>query len=111
MTLKFCQECKSLMGLHEVDGKDFLKCLACDFVETVDGFSLNFNEVIKDKNTGKGIKNDKNDFATYLNTCKKCGHDKAQILDMGVFYSDEDNLILLKCGSCGFSEKIGRKTS
>ena len=43
--------------------------------------------------------------------CPKCGYEKAQIIDMGIFYSDEDNLILLKCGKCGHSERIGRKTS
>ena len=43
--------------------------------------------------------------------CKKCGYDKAQIIDMCIFYSDEDNLILLKCGKCNFAERIGRKVS
>jgi len=27
---------------------------------------------------------------------------------MGIFYSDEDNLILLKCGKCGWSERLGK---
>ena len=50
-------------------------------------------------------------IATYDHKCKKCGFSKAQIIDMGIFYSDEDQLILLKCGKCGYSERIGRKVS
>jgi len=65
----------------------------------------------KQKERGKEVGEDKNIFANYHNVCKKCGYDKAQILDLGVFYSDEDNLILLKCGKCGFSERVGRKVS
>ena len=112
MTLKFCQRCKSLMSPRKINDKDFLKCLNCNFIQEMDNSFLKISEKINNKgDMGKGIKKDENSFATYKNTCKKCGYDKAQILDMGIFYSDEDNLILLKCGSCGFSEKIGRKTS
>ena len=111
MMLKFCQRCKSLMSPHKINGEDFLKCTQCDFTEDMDELFLKTNEIIRKDELGKGVKDDKNIFATYSNICKKCGHDKAQILDLGIFYSDEDNLILLKCGNCGFSEKIGRKTS
>ena len=111
MTLKFCQRCKSLMSPHKANGENFLKCLSCDLIHEMDDSFLKTSEIIKKDELGEGVKDNKNIFATYLNKCKKCGYDKAQILDMGIFYSDEDNLILLKCGKCGFSEKIGRKTS
>ena len=112
MTLKFCQRCKSLMSPHKINGENFLKCLNCDLIqETSDSFLKTSEKIDGKKELGGGIRKDENLFATYKNTCKKCGYDLAQILDMGIFYSDEDNLILLKCGSCGFSEKIGRKTS
>jgi DNA-directed RNA polymerase subunit M/transcription elongation factor TFIIS len=96
---------------HKINGEDFLRCLKCDFISESENFLIT-NEKIKEKELRSSeIKDDKNVFATYLNKCKKCGHDKAQVLDMGIFYSDEDNLILLRCGNCGFSERIGRKTS
>ena len=99
------------MSPHKINGKNFLRCIQCDFIEEANELFLSTNEIIKKEEFGFGVKDDKNIFATYLNKCKKCDHDKAQVLDMGIFYSDEDNLILLKCGRCGFSEKIGRKTS
>ena len=111
MTLKFCQKCKSLMSPHKENGEDFLKCLDCGFIEGMSELFLKTSEKIKKDEIGSGVKDNKNIFATYSNICKKCGHGKAQILDLGIFYSDEDNLIMLKCGNCGFSEKIGRKTS
>ncbi|MEK6842257.1 MAG: hypothetical protein AABX84_00415 [Nanoarchaeota archaeon] len=100
------------MSPHKINDIDFLKCLKCDFIQNTDNSFLKTSEKIKEKKEfGNGIKDDKNEFATYPNKCKKCGYDKAQVLDLGIFYSDEDNLILLKCGNCDFSERIGRKTS
>ncbi len=60
---------------------------------------------------GQGVGTSENIYANYEHECKKCGYSKAQIIDMGVKYSDEDNLIFLKCGKCGFSERVGRKVS
>ena len=68
-------------------------------------------ERIKKKPVGEGFVEGLNEFANYIHKCKKCGYGKAQIIDMGISYSDEDNLILLKCGKCGFSERIGEKVS
>jgi DNA-directed RNA polymerase subunit M/transcription elongation factor TFIIS len=93
--------------------KLFFKCNNCGLIEFIDSKnSLVVKDKIKPpKIKGKGVIENENIFATYDHKCKKCGYDKAQVLDLGIFYSDEDNLILLKCGKCGYSERIGRKTS
>jgi len=112
MKLKFCQKCKTLLSPHKKDGKVFFECFNCGFSEISDGKFLVTSEKIKaPKEIGKGAVEDKDIFATYNHICEKCGHDKAEIIDVGIFYSDEDNLILLKCGKCGYSERIGRKVS
>jgi transcription factor S len=113
MKLKFCPKCKTLLIPKKISDKFFLKCGNCDFIRELKKKEfLVTHEKIKSKEfVGKGIKKNENIFATYKHKCKKCGYDKAQILDLGIFYSDEDNLIMLKCGKCGFSERIGRKTS
>ena len=111
MALKFCSKCKALLSPQKKSGKIFLKCNNCGFFEESHGDFLIAREKIEQpKKIGKGFVDDGNSFATYNNKCKKCGYGKAQVLDMGIFYSDEDNLIFLKCGRCGFSERIGRKT-
>lgn len=113
MALKFCQKCETLMSPHRKNNSILFKCPACGFCKEVkEGDFLKSNEKIEvKKSKGEGVGEDKNEFATYNHICRKCGYDKAQILDLGIFYSDEDNLIMLKCGRCGFCERIGRKIS
>lgn len=95
-----------------IDKKSILKCPYCGFSKKAGGKHLVEKEKITHKVRGKGkaIK-EENDLATYKNKCKKCGFGKAQVIDMGVAYSDEDNLILLKCGKCCWAERVGKKTS
>jgi ribosomal protein S27AE len=74
--------------------------------------NLNFSERIeKKKEIGGGVAEDKNEFATYSHKCTKCGYDKAQIIDLGIWYGDEDNIIRLRCGKCGFAEQLEAKAT
>ncbi len=68
-------------------------------------------EKIKHKDRGKGVVKDKDVFADYNHKCKKCGYGKAEVMDLGAQYSDENELIMLKCGKCGYTERIEKKTS
>ena len=110
MTLKFCPKCGDLLIPRREGEKFFGECAKCGFSKELKILKTKENFEPK-KKFGKGITKSENLLATYHNKCLKCGYDKAQIIDMGIFYSDEDNLILLKCGKCGHSERIGRKTS
>jgi DNA-directed RNA polymerase subunit M len=106
MSISFCPTCNGL--LIPKDGK--IICEVCGFSKLIEeGFLTAKEKIIIPEPKGEGVNLENNKFASYSNICKKCGYDKAQVLDMGIFYSDEDNLIMLKCGRCGFSERIGRK--
>ncbi|MBU2104775.1 MAG: hypothetical protein KKF67_03305 [Nanoarchaeota archaeon] len=106
MALKFCQRCKTLMSPHKKDRKIFFKCKKCGFIK--DSGSLVSKEKISPSiKIGKGVVEDKNIFATYKHKCPKCGYDKVEVIDLGLFWSDEDNIYLLKCGKCGYSERVG----
>lgn len=110
MVLRFCQKCKTLLSPRKRDGKIFLECKDCGFSKEVKKRDLvSKNKIHAPEKRGKGFVKDEDIFATYEHECKKCGYNKAQVLDVGIFYSDEDNLILLKCGKCGHSERVGRK--
>ncbi|HTY44305.1 MAG TPA: hypothetical protein VMC80_03610 [Patescibacteria group bacterium] len=116
MALKFCPKCGSILISQEIDkNKSYLFCDKCNHFElskTKKNSKTSSSEKIeKEEDRGGGISKDKNILATYKHKCSQCGYDKAQILDLGIFYSDEDNLIMLKCGKCGYCERIGRKTS
>ncbi len=113
MPLSFCPKCSNLLIPEKLDGKGFSEiCKFCGYSKKFIDKPVIIKEKIpkREKTDGK-ILEVKNEFADYKNKCQKCGYNKAQIIDMGIFYSDEDNLILLKCGKCGWSERIGRKVS
>ncbi|MGD9276862.1 MAG: hypothetical protein PVJ67_06855 [Candidatus Pacearchaeota archaeon] len=110
MTLKFCKKCKTLLEPHKKEGKNFLVCKNCGIeTESENNFLITTEKINKLPKRKEGSVKDEDVFASYKHICKKCGYDKAEVIDMGIFYSDEDNLILLKCGKCGYSERVGRK--
>ena len=115
MVLEFCPKCENILVPEKLNEKQFwIKCHHCGFSRKAKEKSLVEKEKILHKyQIGRAFKvsDEKNEFATYNHKCQKCGYGKAQVIDMGIFYSDEDNLILLKCGKCGWSERIGKKTS
>ncbi|MCF7910391.1 hypothetical protein K9L16_01820 [Candidatus Pacearchaeota archaeon] len=108
MGLKFCPKCKiPLIPLNKEE--NFLVCSLC-------GYKINFENLIsKEKisniEKGEGVASEENKFATYEHVCKRCGHDKVQVIDLGVSYSDEDTLYFFKCGKCGWSERSTKKAS
>lgn len=110
MALKFCPKCGNLLIPRREGNKFYGECGKCNFSRELKILKTKENLEPK-KKVGRGIGKEENPLATYHSKCPKCGYEKAQIIDMGIFYSDEDNLILLKCGKCGHSERIGRKTS
>ena len=110
MTMKFCPKCKGILIPNKIGERFAVKCKNCNFFAEGKAKPLIEEEEIKHKpKRGEGVLK-KNIFATYNHKCKKCGYGKTQIIDSGVYVSDEDNLIMLKCGKCGYSERIGRRT-
>ena len=70
------------------------------------GIKLEIVEKIKQKEiVGQGVIEDQNIYATFPNKCQKCGHDKAQVIELGIWYSDEAGVVRYKCGKCGFVEQ------
>jgi len=136
MAIKFCPKCSSILHYQKIPNKNsgilgdrnlgpqkflhskekdkiFLKCKTCGFAEEMkEGENLLAGQKIKQKKEiGKDPIKDEDIFATHEFLCKKCGNTKAQIIDRGVAYSDEDHLLLLKCSKCGFSQRTTKKAS
>lgn len=88
-------------------GEGNFECSNCNSVEKGD---LVARENIKQKEQPKkGVVDDKNIFADYNSICKKCGYDKAQVIERQPYISDEDSLTFLKCGKCGYTVQLARK--
>lgn len=107
MTAKFCEKCGSILHVIKKDGKMFLICKHCDFCEeTTEGASHKEKRDNKSQEI-KAIKA-QNIHATFPHTCSKCGYNKAEVIDLGVWYTDEDSVVMFKCGKCGYTEKRGK---
>ena len=84
--------------------------IRCGNVEEISVDDLTSNELIKKKSEKKsGVIEHKNIYATYDFKCKKCGYDKAEIIERQPYITDEDSLTFLKCGKCGFTQQLARK--
>ena len=79
------------------------KC-SCGFEKQIE--SLSFSEKSRRaKEIGTGIFNEPETTAYYPHKCNKCGSMKAIAYDLGIFYSDEANVLAYRCKKCGYIER------
>ncbi|MEK6824142.1 MAG: hypothetical protein AABY06_03850 [Nanoarchaeota archaeon] len=108
---QFCPKCNDILIPKEIKNKFIIKCDKCGFSKEVKKLLIRTEKIKPKKEIGVGVVKDRNVFATYPFKCKKCGYDKAEIIDQGVKYSDEESEVLLQCGKCDWSERINKKSS
>ncbi|MBI4450587.1 hypothetical protein HY642_01305 [Candidatus Woesearchaeota archaeon] len=97
----FCPQCKSILKPAKEDGKLLLRC-DCGYVDSAPR-EKNFKERIQTQAEIQ-VAESSNSSAVYDHTCSKCKYAKAQLIEKGVWYSDEDAVVLYVCGSCGNTE-------
>lgn len=94
--MEFCQNCGKPLKIEN----EMAEC-DCGFSKRIK--SLSFNEKVEEKTKkGEGVF-DGEEFKSkkgFPHICKKCGHEFAEIIDLGAFYSDEANVYLFKCNKC-----------
>lgn len=102
----FCDQCRNMLTICREKDKVIGRC-SCGFSKNMELSSEETSKVISPK--GEGAINDKNILATYPHECKHCGHVGAEVIDLGVWYSDEAGNLRYRCGKCGIveSEKGG----
>ena len=111
MVMEFCPKCSSILIPRMDNGKLAVHCTHCGYSRKGDVKILVETEKMPEREEiGEGVVSSINEFATYDNVCEKCGYGKAQVVDMGQWYSDEDNIIILRCGKCGWAENVSRKS-
>jgi DNA-directed RNA polymerase subunit M/transcription elongation factor TFIIS len=97
----FCEKCGKILKIENNVGR-----CSCGFEKELDIEKTTISETIKQKDEkGKGFVHDKNELATFPHLCSKCGHEQAQVIDMGVWVGDEAGVIRYKCGKCGATEQ------
>jgi len=96
----FCKSCGKILQLKE--SNNVIICI-CGFANEVSEVSFSQKAKKKEK-IGKGVYKEPESIG-FPHTCKKCGYDKCDISDLGVFYGDESNIYLYKCKKCGYVER------
>lgn len=107
----FCPKCHSLLN---VDSRDEDRKLKCDCGFSRENKSVQVKEVIKNLNDKKGdgvVDETKNELAVFDHKCEKCGYGKAQLIERGIQYSDEDDMTFYKCGRCGHMKMLDAKVT
>lgn len=105
----FCKTCGTLLRPKKTPYGEWL---ACPHGHTQP--ELNQESVItKSENImpakRQGIMDDTNPVAVHDHKCPKCGYDKAELIEISCFYSDEDNIYRMKCGKCGHVVQLDGK--
>lgn len=112
MPMNFCPKCKSLIVPRTVNNETLMLCNQCGWYKIMcrKVTLVEKEKIEQEPEKGKGVVKDKNALARFFSKCPKCGYNKAEIQDIGMQYSDEDTLILIKCGKCGHVERLGKVT-
>ena len=104
----FCKTCGGILVPKKTIYGHWLSCPAGHSQPEMNQSS----EDMVEKNTDKvdiKVADSENVLAVHDHKCKKCGYDKAEMLHIGSFYSDEDEVVKMKCGKCGFVEMLEGK--
>ncbi|MEK6845507.1 MAG: hypothetical protein AABY26_02005, partial [Nanoarchaeota archaeon] len=105
----FCHTCGSLLVPEKNEYGKWLKC-PNDHVQPQ---MVTSSETLIFKNTQAGkkmeIMDGDNVLAVHDFPCEKCGHGKAELIEIMPSYSDEDNTFRMKCGKCGFVKQLDGK--
>ena len=104
----FCKTCGTLLQPKKTA---YGKWMACPHGHTQPKLNQDKNVVsLKNKPIERvEVSDGKNILAVHDHVCKKCGYDKAELIDIMPFYSDEDQVTRMKCGKCGFVEQLEGK--
>ena len=104
--LKFCDSCgKPLMVEKTKQG--IIGVCSCGF-KSEEIFEISsFEETIKVEEKGEGIIEHSKEIIenTFPHICRKCGHNGAEVIDVGVKVSDEAGIYLFRCAKCSFTER------
>lgn len=66
-------------------------------------------EKVKKTEEPDGVVEDNVPLAVYHHICPKCGYDKAQLIEQGIWIADEDQVLKYKCGKCGYVDDVSEK--
>ncbi|NQV91375.1 hypothetical protein HQ489_02780 [Candidatus Woesearchaeota archaeon] len=101
----FCKTCGTLLQPRKTE---YGKWMSCPQGHSQPEIVTKSEPITSQNKTSQviGVSDGVNLLAVHDHVCKKCGHDKCELIEVAPFYSDEDAFIRMKCGKCGLAEKL-----
>ena len=96
----FCATCGTILRPLKTE---FGKWMSCPEGHSQPELKTSTETIVRKNNfQGKRIEvaDDSNILAVHDYICKHCGYGKAEMLEIGAFYADEDNVVQMKCEKC-----------
>jgi DNA-directed RNA polymerase subunit M/transcription elongation factor TFIIS len=107
----FCPNCASILKIKKLADNTTIKFCSCGYKLKIEEInSTKFSEKMKNKKM-ETLDLTENKLAVFDHICKKCGYNKAEIIERGTQYSDEDDMTFFKCGKCGYMEMNDAKVT
>ena len=105
----FCKHCGTLLQLEKTSYGKWMACPSGHAQPTLNQEQTTVT--LKNMEQAKEIRvlDDSNVLAVHDHKCKKCGNDKAELIEISCSYSDEDNMYRMKCGRCSHVEQLEGK--
>tara|TARA_Y100000310_G_scaffold242934_1_gene247212 strand:- start:8501 stop:8827 length:327 start_codon:yes stop_codon:yes gene_type:complete len=105
----FCKTCGSLLHPRQTEYGKWMACPSGHSQPELNQEKVEINHESLDKTKEILVHDGKSHLAVYDHVCKKCGHDKAELVEIYPAYADEDVTRLMKCGKCGQAEMLDGK--
>ena len=107
----FCKTCGSLLVPKKTEYGKWMSCPQGHSQPNIVQEADKHQEVNKDQAEKITASDGINVLAVFDHICKRCGYGKAEMREIGASYSDEDNVVKMKCGKCGFVEQLEGKVT
>lgn len=105
----FCSTCGTLLRPQTTPYGKWLSCPHGHLQPELQTTAETLISKNRDQHLPVQVSDGVNILAVHDHICKKCGYNKAELIEMSASYSDEDNIYRMKCGKCGFVEQLEGK--
>jgi DNA-directed RNA polymerase subunit M/transcription elongation factor TFIIS len=103
--MEFCDKCGKPLQTRKDNEMDILiGYCSCGFKKLI-AYNKSYSDIQKKKEIGKGVLEKQESTEGFPHVCKKCGFDKADVVELGIPYSDESAVFLFKCKKCSYVER------
>lgn len=105
----FCTTCGTLLVPKKTEYGKWMACPLGHIQKETIRSSVTLTERNNQVAEPVSVADGKNILAVHDHVCGKCGHDKAELREIGPSYSDEDYVSKYKCGKCGLVHMVEGK--